>query len=223
MLRLAFACAALVLVPVAPHAQGWVEFVSRSDAFTINFPGEPGVKTMTYASEYGAQLPARVYGRESSMGRFVVTVVDYSGAERLHAERVKACPKDAHTGCTGAPYTGVGSWKVDVRGAPEYATAAFLKRDAVVSFFGWSFVDLVEGRQLHLTNADGSRTFVGIYMYENRLYILEAGVPKGSPEPGLFQQSLGFLDGDGKNVRYEAIYSNGFPAPPRVRTPMADR
>jgi len=32
---------------------------------------------------------------------------------------------------------------------------------------------LVEGHQLQLTNADQSRTFVGIYLHENRLYILK--------------------------------------------------
>jgi hypothetical protein len=86
-----------------------------------------------------------------------------------------------------------------------------------VTFFGWSFIDLVEGRQLHLTNPDGSRTFAGIYMHENRLYILEATVPRGLPEPGLFQQSLGFIDKDGRGIRYESVYSNGFPVPRRVR------
>jgi len=103
------------------------------------------------------------------------------------------------------------------RAAIDFATATFLKRDAKVSFFGWSFVDLVEGRQLQLTNADASRTFVGIYMHENRLYILEATVPRGMPEPGFFQQSLGFIDAEGKGIRYTSIYSNGFPAPPRVK------
>jgi hypothetical protein len=106
---------------------------------------------------------------------------------------------------------------VDVRGAPEYASWQFMKRGAEVTYFGWSFVDLVEGRQLQLTNPDGSRTFVGIYMHENRLYILEATVPRGLPEPGLFQQSLGFIDQDGKGIRYESVYSNGFPAPGRIR------
>jgi hypothetical protein len=144
-------------------------------------------------------------------------VVDYTNAEAIHTERAKACPPDAHTGCAGAPWIGVGSWKVDVRGAPEYASWQFMKRGAEVTYFGWSFVDLVEGRQLQLTNPDGSRTFVGIYMHENRLYILEATVPRGLPEPGLFQQSLGFIDQDGKGIRYESVYSNGFPAPGRVR------
>jgi len=43
---------------------------------------------------------------------------------------------------------------------------------------------------------------------ENRLYILEGTVPKGYPEPGLFYQSLGWVDKDGNGVRYQQIYVN---------------
>ena len=209
--------AAVLLASASASAQEWVEYVSRADLFTINFPGDPEVQTITYVSEYGGNFPARVYRRDQGTSRYAVTVVDYSDAERIHTERAKACPPDGHTGCSGAPYTGVGSWKTDVRGAPEYAAWSLLQRDAKVSFFGWSFVDLVEGRQLQLTNRDESRTFAGIYMHENRLYILEATVPKGRPVPGFFQQSLGFIDKNGKGIRYEGIYSNGFPAPRRVQ------
>jgi len=54
-------------------------------------------------------------------------------------------------------------------------------------------------------------------MHENRLYILEGTVPANAPPPGLFQQSLQFLDKDGNRIRYQSIYSNGFPAPPATR------
>jgi hypothetical protein len=67
-----------------------------------------------------------------------------------------------------------------------------------------------------LTNADRSRTFFAIHLHESRLYILEATVPAGYPEPGLFQQSLRFLDKDGNAIRYQTVYSNFFPVPPRA-------
>jgi hypothetical protein len=213
--RLAFLL--MVMSPGVAFAQGWIEFTSRADAFGVNFPGEPQVRETTYTSEYEAVFPARVYTRDSGSSRYSVTVVDYTDAERIHEARAKDCPPDAHTGCTGAPYTGIGSWIVDVRGAIDHAAWQFLQRDARPTFFGWSFVDLVEGRHLQLSNPDRSRTFVAIYMHENRLYILEATVPPGLPEPGLFQQSLQFLDADGKGIRYESIYVNGFPPPRRVR------
>jgi hypothetical protein len=57
---------------------------------------------------------------------------------------------------------------------------------------------------------------VAIYMHENRLYLLEGTVPDGDPEPGLFQQSLGFVDQDGNTVRYRDYYDNDYPPPSRV-------
>jgi hypothetical protein len=92
-----------------------------------------------------------------------------------------------------------------------------MKRDAKVTSYVWNFVDLVEGHSLQLTNnADKSRTFAGIYMHQNKLYIIEGTVPAGYPEPGLFQQSLGWLDENGVGLRYQTYYSNNYPPPPRL-------
>ena len=97
-----------------------------------------------------------------------------------------------------------------------YATWTFLQRDAEATHLGYNSLDRVEGHQLHLTNSDRSRTFVSIYMHEDKLYVAEGTVPRGYPEPALFQQSLGWLDENGNGLRYESPYNNGFPAPPRV-------
>jgi hypothetical protein len=70
---------------------------------------------------------------------------------------------------------------------------------------------------LQLTNADKSRTFASIFMHENKLYLAEATVPAGYPEPGLFQQSLGWVDENGKSIRYQTLYHNGFAVPARAR------
>ena len=46
-------------------------------------------------------------------------------------------------------------------------------------------------------------------------------MPKGYPEPGLFQQSVGWVDKDGNGLRYQIIYSNAYhgmgvyPSPPK--------
>jgi hypothetical protein len=70
---------------------------------------------------------------------------------------------------------------------------------------------MVEGNFLQLTNPDESRTFAYVAMHENKLYILEGTVPKGYPEPGLFQQSMGFVDANGNGLRYQGvIYSNAY-------------
>jgi hypothetical protein len=82
---------------------------------------------------------------------------------------------------------------------------------------------MVEGHLLHLTNADQSRTFAWIGMHAHKLYILEGTVPAGYPEPGLFQQSMGWVDKDGNGIRYQTIYSNSYhgmgvyPVPPSWR------
>jgi hypothetical protein len=208
--------AAFVLSISGPSfAQEWIEFASREDRFTCNFPSEPKVTETTYRSEYGAGLPARVYSATQGQSRYSVTVVDYSQAQRILTEKAKACPVGAETCSGGAGNEGY--WRNDVRGALVYASWQFMKRDAKVTHYLWNLVDLVEGHQLQLTNnADKSRSFASIYMHENKLYIAEATVPAGYAEPALFHQSLGWLDENGIGLRYQSIYSNGWPAPPRV-------
>lgn len=41
-----------------------------------------------------------------------------------------------------------------------------------------------------------------------KLYIAEATVPRGAPEPALFVQAIGWLDRDGKGIRYRTIYQH---------------
>ena len=89
-----------------------------------------------------------------------------------------------------------------------YATFKLLQRDAKLTHLMWNWTDLVDGNLVQLTNnADRSRTFAAIHMHDNRLYVLEGTVPEGNPEPGLFQQSMGFVDRDGNGIRYQALYS----------------
>ena len=209
--------AATILAARPGHAQGWIEYVSRDDFFSISFPGEPRISDTTWVSEQGATFPARVYGVEAPPNRFVITVVDYTDAERINAERAKNCPPDAQTGCAGSATMGVGAWIVDLQGAMAYAIARFLTREgARVTFFGWFYQDLIEGLQAQITNADGSRTFAATHMHNDRLYVIEGTVPAGAPPPALFQQSMLFLDRDGQTVRYETVYSNRYPRPRRT-------
>jgi hypothetical protein len=201
-------------------AQPWSEFVSLEDGFTVNFPGEPQVVETTYMSEYGAELPARVYSVARAEERYSMTVVDYGPVEELLTAKSSECPEFADERCTGVGAgvaVGLGYWKTDLRGALVWASWQFMQRDAEITHYMWNFVDLVEGHQLQLTNrGDRSRTFVSIYMHEDRLYILEGTVPAGYPEPGLFQQSLGFVDADGNRVRYRDYYDNDYAPPARV-------
>ena len=212
MRRIPLIAAALSLLISGPcFAQEWIEYASQKDFFTVNFPSEPKVEDITYTTEYRITLPGRVYSATDGPNRYTVTVVDYTGAEKIHAERNKQCKAtDAYPDICGDRSRG------DLRGAIVWATFDLLQRDAKVTFYAWYNADLVEGHQLQLTNADGSRTFAAIHMHENRLYIFEGTVPKGAPQPALFQQSLGFIDKEGKRIRYTTTYSNAYPAPPRL-------
>lgn len=214
--------AVFILSASAPaSAQEWADFVSRDDGFKVNFPAEPTVTETTYTSEYGADLPARVYSVALGEERYSMTVVDYRPIEGILTEKAKKCPPYADERCTGigaGAAVGLGYWKTDIRGALVWASWQFMQRDVTVTHYMWNFIDLVEGHQLQLTsNADRSRTFVAIYMHDNRLYILEGTVPDGDPEPGLFQQSLGFVDQDGNGIRYRDYYDNDYPPPPLNR------
>ena len=211
------AAALILAIPGPVFAQEWIEFISREDRFSCNFPGQPTITETTYKSQFGADLPARVYAAEAGGSRYRLTVADYRPIERILTEKAKSCPPGAEACRGGGTSTGAGYWKADVAGAMIYATWQFMQRDAKITHLLWNNINLVEGHQLHLTNADGSRTLAAIYMHENRLYIIEGTVPAGYPEPGLFQQSVGWLDENGEQIRYQTLYHNGFPAPPRGR------
>jgi len=226
--------AAVLLISTQAAAQEWVEYASQQDRFTVNLPAQPTIRAFTYTSWLDAKLPARVYTVERGAERYSITFVDYTVAERVHAEMAKNCAQGAQRPCpaaiagTDSVAQGVGAWKYDVLGALDHASEAFLKRDAKVTYFAWATIDRITGRQIHLTNPDQSRTFVQIHMLENRLYIFEATVPARAPEPGLFQQSPRFLDEAGRPVRYPDNYVNMYglpsasPARQGAQAPRAD-
>ena len=214
--------AAALLISTPALAQEWVEYKNLQDRFAVNLPGQPTVRDFTYTSWLEAKLPARVYTVQRGAERYSVTFVDYTQAQRVHAEMAQSmsCAPGAPQGsCTAAiagadsAAQGVGAWKYDVQGAIDHASEAFLKRDAKVTYFAWATIDRIVGRQIHLTNPNGSRTFVAIHMLENRLYIFEGTVPARAPEPALFEQSPQLLDADGKTVRFPDNYINMYGIP----------
>jgi hypothetical protein len=213
------AAATLVLGMCLPaFAQEWVQYASKADLFGVNFPTEPNVQDIAYATEFGITLPARIYSASQGQSRYSVTAVDLKDAERIHTERAAQCKAKGGEGdaCQN-------DWRSDVQGSMIFASWKLMQRGAKVTQFGWATVDQVEGLRLQLVNADGSRTFAEIHRHGTRLYILEATVPARAPAPGLFQQSLIFIDEEGRSIRYRSIYTTGysegwkFPAPPPPR------
>ena len=195
-------------------AQDWIEYQNIEDGFKVDFPGQPTISDTFWTTEQGYVLPSRIYSAQEGASRYSMTVVDYTVIERLGMERSQKCPIGAET-CQGSPSGGLrnsigpGYSVQDIRDGLVFATFKYISKPGItVTDYLWNWEDLVEGHQLSITNADGSRTFVFIALRENRLYILDATVPKGYPEPGLFQQSLGWVDPQGRPVRYNQIYVN---------------
>src|SRR5262249_18973296 len=155
--RIVIAAACMLAAASPGRAQEWVQYASKADLFAVNFPTEPTSQAITYTSEFGIPLPARVYRSDSGPSRYDVTVVDYADAEKLHTARADACKKAGGEGdaCQN-------DWRSDVQGAIVFATAQFLKRDAKVTLLGWAVVDQIEGHRLQLLNANGSRAVSAI-------------------------------------------------------------
>jgi len=214
----------LLTVTGSAVAQEWIEYMNTQDGFKVNFPSQPKVTETTWKSEMNYVLPERVYSSDKGREHYSVTVIDYSGLEQQGIERSKTCPP-GNQQCRGnnVGVVGAGYWRQDERGAIVYATFKLLQRDVKLTNLAWEWQDMVEGHFVQLTNnADQSRTFAYIGMHEQKLYIAEGTVPKGYPEPGLFQQSMGWVDKDGNGIRYQTIYSNAYhgmgvyPVPPRA-------
>ncbi len=195
----------------------WSEYISRDDHFSISFPGDPSVEEISYPTEYRINLPGRVYSYEQNDHLFSVTVVDYNDAIDIHHARNERCRESGGDGdlCQD-------DGPEEVRGAIVYASWNILKRDdAKTVHYAHYNSDRVEGHNIRQIRDDGALITSVVHMHEDKLYIVEATVPKGRPAPGLFQISLAFLDEDYNRIRYDwvgtMLYSNGYPPTPRVR------
>jgi len=186
--------AASMLLACVATAQTWIEFASQADHFTITFPGEPSVRDIRWDSEYGAVFPGRVYSVDTAGRHYSVTVIDYSNAEAIHLARTNSTEADNPQGYQ--------YWRIDKLASVAYAATQFRQRGGQVTFDAWHHVDRVPGHQLQITNADESRTYAGIYLHDDHLYIVEATAPRGSPPQGMFQQALRFIDENGRPIRY---------------------
>ena len=192
----------------ATAQEKWTEYRNVQDGFHALFPGQPTVTETTWESQAGFILPERVYAVERGGEHYSVRVIDYTGVEQMGLERAKECPAGAETCLGGANISGVGYWKHDVRGAPVYALWSFLKRGAQITDMFWNQLDLVSGVMVQMVNSDQTRSFVYVAMHEMRLYVSEGRVPNGRPYPGIFTQSVGWLDKEGRSVRYRNMYNH---------------
>lgn len=199
LLRL-FSVVVAVSVAGPAASQGWFGYTNKADQFTVNFPEQPQIEDITWPSEYGAVFPGRVYTAKRGDAVYSVTVVDYRDSQRIHLARSNSTEADSAQNYS--------YWIIDIVASVDYAAQLYRERGGEVTFDAWAHIDRVPGHQLQITSDDGSRSYVGIFMHERRLYIADATVPAGAPPQGHFQQSLGFVDVNGERVRYD--WDEGF-------------
>jgi hypothetical protein len=199
-------------MPGTSSAQSaWREFISKEDRFGANFPGEPVITQITWRSEHGASVPARVYTVTQGPSKYSMTVVDYNLVKNQLIERAKTCPPDTERCLGTTAFSGDGYWKNDLRGAMIYVAFQFLKRGLEVTHYMWNYLGQgVEVNELQFVNTrDQSRTFVSIYMHHNVLYVMEATAPGHYPPPGLFTQSIALYEADGTRANHGKVVFNG--------------
>ncbi len=182
-----FGIASLVLavaLPGSAWAQGWFEYTNHEDRFSINFPAEPTIEETEYQPLEGPTVPARIYRAQQRDYRFELTVVDFT------QEYTFSTWPFAYSGANA------------VQGSVAFAAAA-LRRRGEVTYDAYDRLNLIPGQLLQVTEPDGRRIFAGIYVYDRRLYIMEASVPEGAPPPAIFRTSLAILDNEGTSIRYD--------------------
>jgi hypothetical protein len=216
----AIPAALILLIPSPVLGQDWARFVSPEDGFSANYPGQPAIEATAYTTEYLLSLPARVYRAADPLGRYSTTVVDFREIERLHNERAAACRAARGANLQDGDAC-QNNFRGDVTGAVEFALLSFLKRDGVkITDYGQYSIELVSGRLLQMTNPDRSRTFASIHQHAGRLYIHEATVAAGMPEPILFMQSLAWANEKGLAIRYRTLYTEGYVGEWKFPQPM---
>jgi hypothetical protein len=197
----AAACVLLIGSPL--FAQEWDRYQNLDDRFAITAPGQPTIEKTKWKYEYASMFPATIYRWQQGANRYAVTVVDYSDSEAIYTA-------NQHSADFQASFY----WQIDILGSIQYAATQYRQKPGVkVTFDAFHYINLVTGHELQLTNPDQSRTYVGIYLHENRLYIFDATVAKGMPPPLIFQQSPEFVDGSGNAIRYRTYYFNPVPQP----------
>ena len=174
-------------------AQRWIPYASATDGFRIMAPGEFAIEEIDFETEYGIVVPARIFSHENDTGRYSVTVVDYRDAQRLHNERLRELDGIYQ------PIYG----QVDVRGSIAYAAKRIRDRASTIEYDAYHYISRIDGHQLQTTNPDQTRTFAAIYLYESRLYVIDATASPDIAPPGMFQQSLEFINEDGELITYQ--------------------
>ena len=159
----------------AARAQTWTDYPYPDAGFQVQFPVAPTLSNNVYRTATGVSAPARVYAARDGGIDYSVTVADFA-ASTLQAQ---AAIDDAV-----AMFGRTGDIKLDVS----------------------ERIDRQFGRELRVLGRDGSLTATAIFFVDHRLYVLAGRTLTPNPDPASpltvrFQQSLQFIDKDGRPPR----------------------
>ena len=170
----------------------WERFSYPDQNFRVNFPHEPTIRKQPYLSEYGGTFSSTTYEASEGESSYSMTVVDFSDAKEVY----EALTEQINV---PGPHN---FWLYTQMGAIAYTATQIRSRGGEVIYDGWHGIDFIGGHKLSIINEDNTRTYAGIYRHADRLFILEANLPEGSPSAAGFLESLHILDDEGERVRY---------------------
>jgi hypothetical protein len=171
MMRSAVLIAGCILAVATPSFAEWIEYKNPMEAFAINFPIEPKVTNITYTTESGAAVPAKVFSADEGAGHYTVTAVDLSTSPKDEAQAM------AHA-------------------AAQMRLKGQVKFDYDSELDGIHGHQL----SMILPTGAQYQVQLFLYLQEHRLYIAEGTVPAGVRPPALFWTSLAMIHPDGSVV-----------------------
>ena len=169
-------CAVASIVPIALAAQqGELAiapnvFASCQYRFMAIFPGTPMARDITYTNN-GRTAPARQFYVDQGENKYSVTIVDFTGSS---APVDDSLVEDAAS-------------LIRLRGETKFQ-------------FPEDYTPGLPGRQLNVFDSNGKQHRASIYMADHRLYITETYAAPNDFTTIQFEQSIGLLDGSGKDL-----------------------
>ncbi len=156
------------------ETKGWQEYAYPDAGFAAQFPAQPILSEGSYRAA-GVSAPSRTYAARKGGIDFSVTVADFNGT----SVEQKAAIDDV---------------------VKAFAQAGEIKLDVTER------IDRQFGRELRVSAKDGSILATAIFFYDHRLYVLAGKALPPNPDPTSaetvrFQQSLEFIDKDGRRPR----------------------
>ena len=207
MTRSRWYVAVAFVVSVAPlWAQDWIEYTDRADRFAVSLPAQPAVRSFTYTSWRGAQLPARAHELQQGPRRYAVTVVDV-GMDKDVTKRLAGLagiPIAPYRAFTRRAYEGGAVSVQEI--AASLRLPVFVKPARLGSSVGISRVDAAADLDaaLDLALAHDDKVLVEELLAGKEVECSVLGLP-----PDLATSLVGEITYDAEWYDYEAKYAAG--------------